>query len=270
MISWSPSIESKRLIFKGCDKQSSSNWLSRLIYSLLAHFNIIMLSMKKSWRDGIWYSPDREFMRMIEEVGRRDYIFKVPSGFKTREEYNIYKDIKSREAFLFLDKNQVKDKVVFGKDNKRPPHPYFRTMVSIESDAFKESVRIVSDLVKVAKDPDAELNQVVLHFQCCNIIWIGKRPRVNNHVVNDKFKKLIHLKNVPKAFYNPHFLPYYFDRENEEENSRTFFEKLVKMKEMEEEITYEESLLLDSEGKKIPADYEMPSHLDDEDGLLLG
>jgi len=93
---------------------------------------------------------------------------------------------------------------------------------------------------------------------------------VNNHVVNDKFKKLIHLKNVPRAFYNPRFLPYYFDWETERENSETIFEKLVKMKEMEKELTDTASPLLDSEGEEIPLGYEMPSDLDSEDGLLLG
>ena len=97
------------------------------------------------------------------------------------------------------------------------------------------------------------------------IIWIGKTPRVNFHVVNDKFKKLIHLNNVSRRHYDPHFLPCYLDKEAEIYN-RTFFKKLIKQKELEDEMANLIPSLLDSDEEGMLNDLEC----DDADGLLIG
>ena len=121
-----------------------------------------------------------------------------------------------------MSKTQVA-KEIFIKDTSKnfPRHPLLRTMVSLESDAFREAVKQVTKAINEAK----RSHLLVSHLICCNVFWIGVSPRVHNHIINDKVRALLDRRCIPKAFYNPDYLP--------------FDEEIILI----EEFTFDESML---------------------------
>ena len=120
------------------------------------------------------------------------------SGISTMEEYNKFKDFQNREIYTFMPP-QVVEELIY----QPPVHPWKRTMVGIFTDSFKTAVKILTADIKTAK----KRKHGVYHLQCCNIIWIGRKPKVHCHVMNDLIRKMFDPRNLPKALYNPDYLP---------------------------------------------------------------
>ena len=128
------------------------------------------------------------------------------SGISTLKYFTKLKsNFLSRKVNAFMKVEDMKKEVFFEGTNGKstPKHPYLRTMVSVESDAFKEAVRLITYCVMKAKDEHVS----VCHADCCNIIWIGKPPRVTTHNFNEKVRKYLDLRNVPNFYYKPDYLP---------------------------------------------------------------
>ena len=119
-------------------------------------------------------------------------------GIPLLKDYQRLQDINNREVNTFMHPDLVA-KMMF----EMPKHPYLRPLIGIHTDGFKTGVKIMTDEILKAK----KLKQGVFHLHCCNIVWIGNRPICHNHVMNDLLKKMLNTKNVPKALYNPDYLP---------------------------------------------------------------
>ena len=131
------------------------------------------------------------------------------SGIPSLEEFNRLKDIKNREVQTFLTPYCVMERMY-----ELPQHPYKRPLIGIHTDSFKTAIRIITEEILDAK----RWKRGVFHMQCCNYFWIGTKPRVHNHVMNDLIRKMIDPRNVPKSLYNPDYLPpeaYIFDLTDE-------------------------------------------------------
>lgn len=120
------------------------------------------------------------------------------AGIPTISEFKRLSDIKNRNVNTFMSPQDVRKSIY-----EPAVHPYKRTMIGINTDAFETAVDELTDAIKKAKND----KKGVFHLQCCNIVWIGRKPRVHSHVMNDLFRKLFDVRNVPKALYDPSYLP---------------------------------------------------------------
>ena len=110
-----------------------------------------------------------------------------------------FKSFSNRNKATKLTKEEVSNTI------KDPifKHPFKRTLVKVKSDTFLWACRTVTDEIIKAK----QRKKAVIHFECCDIIWIGDAPRVCTHLVNTGLRKqLDHRAQVEKR-YNPNYLP---------------------------------------------------------------
>ena len=149
----------------------------------------------------------QEGMFFKEEIERVERIAKESphAGIASLDYFNRLNRFKLRKIHTFFDPELVEKEIFFGTvpKDKQPVHPYLRKMVSIESEAFKQAVHLVAKAIVTAK----QNHKLVTHLKCCDIIWIGVPPKMSTHCFNDKFRKYMDLRNIPKAYYNPQFLP---------------------------------------------------------------
>ena len=130
---------------------------------------------------------------------------RLPAGIESLKKLNNLRQFKERNVNIFMSKKEVQDQILFRfNDGRFPHHPLLRTMVSIESDAFKEAYKLVAKEIKKAK----KNNYLVSHLLCCNMFYIGHSPRVTNHVVNDELRGILDARNLSKTWYNPNYLPF--------------------------------------------------------------
>jgi len=47
----------------------------------------------------------------------------------------------------------------------------------------------------------------LIQFECCDIVWIGNKPRQCVHTINDNLKKQIDVRAQALERYNPTFMP---------------------------------------------------------------
>lgn len=146
-----------------------------------------------------------EAIKFAEEMGKKS----PHSGIESLEEYERVKDLKNRNSSLLLPSVDLKSQVIIEINDKSslPPHPFKRTMVPVHSNMFKEAVDLVTEKILNTKDSKC----LVAHLKCCDIFWIGPRPRQTTHIFNEKFRKLFDQRNRNKYKYDPHFLPHAFD-----------------------------------------------------------
>ena len=142
-----------------------------------------------------------------EEIERADRMAKESphAGISSLTYFDQLKKFQRRKIHTFLDPELVEKEIFFSTDrkDKQPAHPFLRKMVSVQSTAFKQAVHLVAKAIVTAKND----HRLVTYLQCCDIFWIGVHPKMTTHCFNDKFRKYMDLRNIPKACYNPDFLP---------------------------------------------------------------
>ena len=121
------------------------------------------------------------------------------SGLLDPKEWNHLKEFENRDHEEELAKDQVKA-VVMDQEIK---HPHMRKMVPVDSDAFRWAVSLVTGEIVKARNR----HQGVMHLECCNVIWIGEKPRVCTHIVNEELRGQLDLRSQTKKKYNPTFTP---------------------------------------------------------------
>ena len=133
---------------------------------------------------------------------------RLPLGISSLKMLSTLRKFEVRNINTFMSKEEIQDHILFRfNDGRFPQHPLLRTMVSIESDAFKEAYKLVAKEIKKAK----KKHLLVSHLLCCNMFYIGCSPRVTTHVVNDELRTILDGRILPKTWYNPNYLP--FDEE---------------------------------------------------------
>ena len=124
---------------------------------------------------------------------------RLPSGIQDQDEWKKLQSIQNRPHSENLSKEQVKA-IILDENIK---HPFKRTMVPVDSDAFRWAVKITTGQIVKAKGS----KRVVMHFDCCNIIWIGIKPRQCIHQVNSKLRTKLDTRAQVEKRYNPTFIP---------------------------------------------------------------
>ena len=124
---------------------------------------------------------------------------RLPSGILDQDEWKWLTNFENRPHSEELSKEQVKE-IILDEDYK---HPFKRTMVPVDSDAFRWAVKITTGQIVKAKGN----KRVVMHFECCNIIWIGIKPRQCAHIVNIKLRTQLDTRAQVEKRYNPTFIP---------------------------------------------------------------
>ena len=124
---------------------------------------------------------------------------RLPSGIQDQDEWKKLQSIQNRPHSENLSKEQVKA-IILDENIK---HPFKRTMVPVDSDAFRWAVKITTGQIVKAKGS----KRVVMHFDCCNIIWIGIKPRQCIHQVNSKLRTQLDTRAQVEKRYNPTFIP---------------------------------------------------------------
>ena len=75
----------------------------------------------------------------------------------------------NRNHLQDLSKEKLKD-IIMDTDCK---HPFQRFLIRVDSDVFNWAVKIVTgEIIKAKRNKKG-----VMHLECCNIIWIGSKPR---------------------------------------------------------------------------------------------
>lgn len=123
----------------------------------------------------------------------------LPSGILDPSEWMHLKDFQNRVHSETLDKEEVKA-IILDQNYK---HPFKRTMVPVDSDSFKWAAKLTTGRIIRAK----RRKLGVMHLECCNIIWIGVKPRQCTHVVNDKLRKQLDMRAQVENRYKPTFIP---------------------------------------------------------------
>lgn len=137
---------------------------------------------------------EEDFIRdaQIQEV-------KLPCGILDSNEWSRLVNHQNRDHSEELTKEEVKEIML----NEQCLHPFKRRMVPVDSNAFKWATKLVTGQVIKAKTK----HQGVLHFECCNLIWIGPSPRQCKHTVNQKLRKQLDVRAQTEKRYNPNFIP---------------------------------------------------------------
>ena len=78
-------------------------------------------------------------------------------------------------------------------------------MVRIDGPAFDQAVTAIVEAIKTAKSKCR--HKLVSHLQCFDVWWIGVKPRQTSHIFNDKIRRYLDLRNMPKFYMNPDYLP---------------------------------------------------------------
>ena len=124
---------------------------------------------------------------------------KLHSGIQSKEEWERLKDYKNRPHAEELSRDHVRDIIL----DPNPVHPFKRIMVPVASNAFRWACKIVTGNIFKGKLK----KKGVIHFECCNLIWIGKRPRQCYHSVNCKLRGQLDMRAQTDKSYNPTFIP---------------------------------------------------------------
>lgn len=123
----------------------------------------------------------------------------LPSGILDPEEWNRMKDFQNRHHAEDLSKEEVKA-IILDQNCK---HPFKRTIVPVDSDAFRWATKLTTGQIIRAK----RRKQGVIHFECCNIIWIGVKPRQCTHIINERIRKQLDIRAQVEKRYCPTFIP---------------------------------------------------------------
>ena len=157
-------------------------------------------------------------------------LFKAKSphaGINTLEEYNNLKKMENRDCRQMMPLAHVQPQVLFTPTKERPlpPHPFKRIHVPVDSPMFKHAISIVKMSILEAKVK----KEVATHVLCCDLFWLGQTPRQTTHIFNEKFRRIFDMRNLPKGFFNPKFLPSNEELELPEalNNGEVSLEKLV-------------------------------------------
>lgn len=124
---------------------------------------------------------------------------KLPSGLPDQTEWEYLQEFKNRPHAQELSKEQVKSLML----SKEVVHPYKRTMLPVDSDAFRWAVKLFTGQVVTAKHN----KKGVTHFECCNLVWIGVKPRQCVHTINEHLRKQLDVRAQALSKYNPTFVP---------------------------------------------------------------
>ena len=127
---------------------------------------------------------------------------RLPSGILNPDEWKKLQSIQNRAHSERLTKEQVKE-IILDKNYK---HPFKRMMVPVDSDAFRWAVKLTTGQIVKVK----QRKQTVIHLECCNIIWIGVKPRQCIHQVNSKLRAQLDTRAQVEKRYNPTFIPINF------------------------------------------------------------
>ena len=78
-----------------------------------------------------------------------------------------------------------------------------RTMVPVDSNAFRWAVKLVTGQIVKAKNK----KKGVIQFECCNLTWIGVKPRQCVHSINEKLRNQLDVRAQAMSRYKPDFTP---------------------------------------------------------------
>ena len=176
------------------------------------------------------------------------------AGIPDLKKYQKLTDLNNRKTNHFMKKELVIKEIY-----SEPVHPYLRTMVAVISDAFKTAVKQVTNAIKQARKD----KQGVFHLQCCDVFWIGRKPISHNHVINDVLRKMFDTRNVPKAFYNPDFMPPRSHVVNLSESAEVHSTVQLPLKELVDMDTRLSALFGESYQKKVTTDI-LQEHLNNQ------
>ena len=123
----------------------------------------------------------------------------LPAGIPDPNEWKLLKEFENRYRVEELSKDEVK-KIIEDQNFK---HPFKRTMVRVDSVAFRWACQMVTGKILKAKHK----KMGVIHFECCNIIWIGSKPRQCTHLVNEKLRSQFDTRALIEKRYNPTYIP---------------------------------------------------------------
>lgn len=124
---------------------------------------------------------------------------RLPCGILDPDEWYRLTNHQNRDHSEELTKEEVKE-IIFDKSFK---HPFKRTMIPVDSNAFRWATKLITGQVIKAKTKHVGVS----HFECCNIIWIGPSPRQCLHTVNKKIRKQLDVRAQTERRYNPGFIP---------------------------------------------------------------
>lgn len=140
---------------------------------------------------------ETEVLGLIQETQGQEE--RLPCGILDPNEWMRLKDHQNRVHAESLGKQEVKA-ILLDQNYK---HPFKRTVVPVDSDSFRWAVKLTTGQIVKAK----RKKQGVIHLECCNIIWIGVKPRQCTHIVNDKLRKQLDIRAQVEKRYNPTFIP---------------------------------------------------------------
>lgn len=123
----------------------------------------------------------------------------LPCGVFDQEEWERINKFENRPHAAELTKEEVKEIMM----DVNVKHPYKRTMVPVDSEAFGWAVKLYTGEVIKAKNRKERF----MNFECCNLTWIGPKPRQCVHHLNEKLKNQIDIRAPSLQKYNPTFIP---------------------------------------------------------------
>ena len=124
---------------------------------------------------------------------------KLPSGVLNCREWEKLQNFSNRPHAEELSKEEVKSIIL----SNNIQHPYMRTMVPVDSNAFRWAVKLVTGQIVKAKNK----KRGVFQFECCNLIWIGVKPRQCVHSINEKLRNQLDVRAQALSRYKPDFTP---------------------------------------------------------------
>ena len=124
---------------------------------------------------------------------------KLPCGLLDPKEWERLQDFQNRPHAEDLSKEEVKRILM----DSEVMHPYKRTIVPVDSDAFRWAVKLVTGHIVKAKNK----KKGIIQFECCNFMWIGVKPRQCVHSVNPKLKNQLDVRAQAMSRYKPDFIP---------------------------------------------------------------
>ena len=124
---------------------------------------------------------------------------KLPCGLLDPKEWERLQKFQNRPHAEDLIKEEVKRILM----DSEVMHPYKRTMVPVDSDAFRWAVKLFTGQVVKAKNK----KRGVIHFECCNLTWIGDKPRQCVHKLNEQIRNQLDVRAQALARYKPDFVP---------------------------------------------------------------
>jgi len=152
---------------------------------------------------------DKEHMFWPEDIQYAEMMAKkVPHcGLDDLDDYKRMKLMENRIVGDDLDPVTI-SKHLWPQSTKLkvPLHPFQRTMVRIDGPAFDQAVQTIVETIKIAKSKSR--HQLVSHLACCDVWWIGVKPRQTSHIFNDRIRRFLDLRNMPKFYMNTEYLPF--------------------------------------------------------------